>query len=124
MLAQGGVEYYDEEREAPYMISSDGAQWVGYDNPHSLSVKVDFLKSRGLRGYMVWAIELDDFRNEAYPCLRALKESLGDYVVPKTSTTVSPTSTTIPSTTTTTVPASTTTTDASTTTTTPASTTT
>jgi len=79
MLAAGGVEYFDEDRQGHYMISADGSLWVGYDNPQSLTTKVDFLKSKGLRGAMVWAIELDDFRNQAWPCLKAIKSAMDGY---------------------------------------------
>jgi len=77
MIASGANKYYDEVRQAPYIIK--GNQWIGYDNPRSLRVKVDFLKSKGLRGVMVWAIELDDFRGQQYPCLNAIKDALAGY---------------------------------------------
>ena len=36
---------------------------VGFEDPDSLELKIDFLKARGLRSLMVWAIVLDHFQN-------------------------------------------------------------
>ena len=46
---------------SPYGYS--GNLWVGFEDPDSLELKVDFLKARGLRGAMFWAVDLDDFQN-------------------------------------------------------------
>jgi len=86
MLAAGGVEYYDEARQGPYMITADGSTWVGYDNPESLAVKVEFMMSKGLAGTMAWAIELDDFRQQQWPCLKAIKEAMSGYRTDHTAT--------------------------------------
>ena len=65
-----------------------GHLWVGFDDPESLKLKVDFLKAKGLRGAMFWAIDLDDFQNICdqgkYPLLSAVAEALGGNVVPPT----------------------------------------
>ncbi|CAB3987224.1 chitinase-3 1 isoform X1 [Paramuricea clavata] len=47
---------------APYGYSGD--LWVGFDTPESLVKKVGFLKKKGLRGAMFWAVDLDDFTGE------------------------------------------------------------
>jgi chitinase len=86
-LAAGGVEYWDEDRQTPYMISADGSQWIGYDNPRSLKLKTEFMMEKGLRGTMAWAIELDDFRNEEFPCLNMIKDTMEGYQLDTPSTT-------------------------------------
>jgi chitinase len=93
---QGAHEYWDDERKVPYIISKDGTQWIGYDNKKSLILKTDFLKSRGLRGAMFWAIELDDVTGalsdgQEYPLMNAVKTALGDYRTHSTSSVVAST---------------------------------
>ena len=71
---------------SPYGYAGD--LWVGFDDPESLKLKVDFLKAKGLRGAMFWAIDLDDFQNVCgqgkYPLLSAVAKALGGNVVPPT----------------------------------------
>ena len=71
---------------APYGYTGD--LWVGFDDPESLKLKVDFLKAKGLRGAMFWAIDLDDFQNVCgqgkYPLLSAVDKALSGNVVPPT----------------------------------------
>jgi len=107
MLEQGGVSYWDEQRGVPYMISADGTQWVSYDDERSLEIKLDFLKEKKLRGTMVWALELDDWRQSQWPLLNTIKNGLAGYREGSQFTTTTtfnpnPTTTTASSTTTTT----------------------
>merc|ERR1712141_205718 len=107
MLQQGGVSYWDEQRGVPYMISADGTQWVSYDDERSLEIKLDFLKEKKLRGAMVWALELDDWRQSEWPLLNTIKNGLAGYREGSQFTTTTtfnpnPTTTTASSTTTTT----------------------
>ena len=91
----GFLSYYEictkrltvvSENVAPYGYAGDF--WVGFDDPESLKLKVDFLKAKGLRGAMFWAIDLDDFKNACvqgkYPLLSAVAKALSGNVVPPT----------------------------------------
>ncbi|ESK91743.1 chitotriosidase-1 isoform 2 [Moniliophthora roreri MCA 2997] len=40
-----------------YMVFDN--QWVGFDDENSFQAKVDIINSRGLRGGMLWAVDLD-----------------------------------------------------------------
>jgi len=59
-------------------VTQDG-EWVGYDNVRSVKAKAAWARSKGLRGTMVWALDLDDFdgRYSAgvdYPLIHAIAE--------------------------------------------------
>lgn len=45
----------------PYAYKGD--QWVSFDDVDIIREKVNFIKSKNLAGGMVWALDLDDFRN-------------------------------------------------------------
>lgn len=45
----------------PYAFK--GNQWVSFDDTEIIKQKVNLMKSMGLAGGMVWALDLDDFRN-------------------------------------------------------------
>jgi len=73
MIQKGAVRHFDEDRKVPYIVTKDG-KWVGYDDLESYKYKLDYLKKKGLRGTIVWAIDLDDMRT--YPLLNAMKDAL------------------------------------------------
>lgn len=59
-----------------------GNQWVSYDDQHTLKRKTQLIKSLGLAGGMVWALDLDDFKNRCgegtHPLLKVIREELRD----------------------------------------------
>ncbi|GLV40355.1 Chitinase 7 [Carabus blaptoides fortunei] len=57
--AGGWTKVWDTEQQVPYMFKGD--QWVGYDDPESIKLKVEYAKSKGLGGVEIWSIETDDF---------------------------------------------------------------
>lgn len=86
------VREWHTEHAAPYAYSVERAIWVGYDDVQSITEKVNYLKANGLGGFMMSALDLDDFSgtqcNEStYPLLRRANEVLIGYV-PTTGTTV------------------------------------
>ncbi|XP_068222684.1 probable chitinase 10 isoform X2 [Palaemon carinicauda] len=73
-----------EGRMGPYAYS--GKQWFGYDDIAMIRYKSEYIKKMGLGGGMIWALDLDDFRNrcgcENHPLLRTINRVLRNYPVP------------------------------------------
>nr|CAD7199393.1 unnamed protein product [Timema douglasi] len=67
-----------EGRIGPY--AHKGNQWVSYDDVSDIRRKSQFVKSLGLGGGMIWALDLDDFRNRCgcgrHPLLRTINSEL------------------------------------------------
>lgn len=65
-------------RIGPYAYS--GQQWVSYDDIAEIKIKSQLVKSLGLGGGMIWALDLDDFRNKCgcgrHPLLKTLNHEL------------------------------------------------
>ena len=63
----------------PYAYN--GNQWVGFDDKASIARKCHYVRDQGFGGGMVWALDLDDFRNlcgeGAYPLMNTMKDILG-----------------------------------------------
>lgn len=49
------------KRMGPYAFK--GNQWVSFDDTEIIKQKISLMKSMNLAGGMVWALDLDDFRN-------------------------------------------------------------
>jgi chitinase len=74
----GWTTVWDDQQKTPYMYK--GNQWVGFDNPRSIGVKVEYAKSLNLGGVMIWSIETDDFKGiggTKFPILKAIRQALG-----------------------------------------------
>ncbi|XP_050304967.1 probable chitinase 10 isoform X2 [Anthonomus grandis grandis] len=71
-------------RIGPYAYLRD--QWVSFDDIGMIRHKSEYIKAMGLGGGMIWALDLDDFKNECgceeYPLLRTINRVLRDYAVP------------------------------------------
>lgn len=59
-LGPGMEERWDSIGCVPYIVDSLGQFVLGYDNPRSLEIKCQYIKDLGLRGGMVWRVELDN----------------------------------------------------------------
>ncbi|XP_072035504.1 chitinase-3-like protein 1 [Amphiura filiformis] len=92
-LAQGFKVEEEPVRQIIYAHSA--TEWVGYDDINSLDRKGAIMQGLGLRGGMVWALDLDDFRGTfcgqgTWPLIKKMKHMClgGDYSPPPAPTTV------------------------------------
>jgi len=79
----GYTKKYDDVGKVPYAFK--GKQWVGYEDPASLKIKVDFVKEHGYGGVMNWAIDMDDFKGTCgpvNPLITTLHQGIANYKVP------------------------------------------
>lgn len=71
-------------RMGPYAYHKD--QWVSFDDAPMIRHKSEFVKTMNLGGAMIWALDLDDFKNycncEEYPLLRTINRVLRNYPGP------------------------------------------
>lgn len=71
-------------RIGPYAYLRD--QWVSFDDIDMIRHKSSYIKAMGLGGGMIWALDLDDFKNlcgcEEYPLLRTINRVLRNYAKP------------------------------------------
>lgn len=68
------------QRMGPYAYK--GNQWVSFDDKESLLRKVQYIRAMNLGGGMIWALDLDDFKNRCgqghHPLLTAIRNGLID----------------------------------------------
>ena len=84
--------------KVPYAVK--GNQWISFDDAQSIKDKVGFLKSKGLAGGMIYALENDDHAGlcgqGTFPLLRTIAHELNNDVAPGPHNTVPPPRTTVP----------------------------
>ncbi|KAG0244119.1 hypothetical protein BGX31_009771 [Mortierella sp. GBA43] len=96
--AAGWTRHWDPESQTPWVFRASDKKFVSYDDPQSLTVKVNYVKQQNLRGVMFWEMS-HDYNSELLDTLNLVHSS-----TPPTSSssTIAPTSTTTVVTTTTT----------------------
>ena len=80
MLLEGASYIWDNEMKVPYLVKGD--QWVGFDDERSIRNKMEWVKTNGFAGAMVWSTDMDDFNGTIcgsgvkYPLIGAMREEL------------------------------------------------
>ncbi|KAJ2648549.1 hypothetical protein IWW40_003854 [Coemansia sp. RSA 1250] len=57
------VRQWDSTTKTPWLFNPTTKQYITYDDPESLKIKVDYAAAKGLGGVMVWALYMD-YQNE------------------------------------------------------------
>jgi len=88
-LEAGGTRVWSDEHKAPYYYIDNGLNttWVGYSDLESLGGQVDWMVEHGFGGWMIWAIDLDDWTGQfcnqgVYPLLKMMNERFPGVTVP------------------------------------------
>ncbi|CAH1793773.1 unnamed protein product [Owenia fusiformis] len=58
LLRQDGQRFWIDDQKVPY--ATLGNQWVGYDDPQSVTEKSLWLKTNGFGGASIWTLNMDD----------------------------------------------------------------
>ncbi|KAJ2462003.1 hypothetical protein GGI02_005562, partial [Coemansia sp. RSA 2322] len=53
------VRQWDSVSQTPWLFNPSTKQFISYDDPQSLQIKVNYAASKGLAGAMVWSINMD-----------------------------------------------------------------
>ena len=51
--------FWETDQKVPYALKGD--QWVGFDDIHSVAIKLNYILANDLGGAMFWSLETDDF---------------------------------------------------------------
>jgi chitinase len=56
---KGYRRYWNVQAQAPYLYNAQDRTWISYEDPQSIKVKTDYIKSQRLRGAMFWELSAD-----------------------------------------------------------------
>ncbi|KAB8208432.1 glycosyl hydrolases family 18-domain-containing protein [Aspergillus parasiticus] len=59
IISSGAKPVFDQAGSVQH-LTWGGYNWVSYDDPQTIRIKVDYARRKGLRGLMAWAIDMDD----------------------------------------------------------------
>lgn len=68
----GFVRYWDDEAKAPFLFN--GSSFISYDDPESIRLKCEYLKSEGLKGIMYWDHGSDPSRTLLHAMWQAMTD--------------------------------------------------
>ncbi|KAJ2841259.1 hypothetical protein GGI22_007967, partial [Coemansia erecta] len=69
------VRQWDSVSQTPWLFNPSTKQFISYDDPKSLKIKVDYAASKGLAGTMIWSENMD-YNNELISVAEAFGSGL------------------------------------------------
>lgn len=72
----GWQRRWDDEVKAPWLMSPDGSEVVGYDDAGSLAGKTTWAMEQGLRGVFFWEVNADRLPDGSHPLQEAARDAL------------------------------------------------
>jgi len=69
----------DSTTSTAYAYDIPTEQWVSFDTPETIALKVQVIKKNGLLGGMFWSVNSDEYKDEKYPLIRKAYELLKTY---------------------------------------------
>lgn len=73
MIGQGFTHYWDDAAKVPYLYNADKHIFVSYEDPESLKLKCQYVRSNKLGGIMFW----EYFGDSGSKLLQAIQSELG-----------------------------------------------
>jgi len=56
---RGWTRHFDSHTQTPWVFSPKKNLFISYDDPQSLTAKVNYAKKHGLGGIMIWSVDMD-----------------------------------------------------------------
>ncbi|KAJ2868673.1 hypothetical protein GGI22_000724, partial [Coemansia erecta] len=53
------VRHWDDFTQTSWLFNPSNMQFVSYDDPQSITAKINYAKGKGLAGAMIWSMYLD-----------------------------------------------------------------
>jgi chitinase len=75
---QGWTRKWDDETKNPWLVSSDRAVVVGYDDAESVALKTEWAMKQGFRGVFFWQIAADRLPDGTNPLQEASRKKLDE----------------------------------------------
>lgn len=86
---EGWTQKWSSGAECPYTYKD--LNWIGYENPESAKIKLDWIKEKGYGGAFTWSLDLDDFHGtcgEKNIMMKTLYDGMQGYTVPSPDTSI------------------------------------
>ena len=79
--SNGWTSSYDPDMTSMVAFHTKKKEWVGYENPQTITERCEFINLNGLAGAMFWDLSLDDMNGEFcgegnFPLINTMKNCL------------------------------------------------